>query len=49
MNLHGTTHVLAAAADAPEVERVLVISSSGVYGTPALVQHNYSGRPTPLR
>lgn len=35
VNLHGTTHVLAAAADAPEVERVLVISSSGVYGTPA--------------
>lgn len=35
VNLHGTTHVLAAAADAPQVERVLVISSSGVYGTPA--------------
>ena len=35
VNLHGTTHVLTAAVAAPLVERVLVISSSGVYGTPA--------------
>ena len=35
MNLHGTSHVLAAALASSQVERVLVVSSSGVYGTPA--------------
>ena len=35
MNLHGTSHVLAAALATPQVERVLVVSSSGVYGAQA--------------
>ena len=35
VNLHGSIHVLDAALAAPAVERVLLVSSSGVYGAPA--------------
>jgi len=35
VNLHGTSNVLAGALESSTVQRLLVISSSGVYGTPA--------------
>jgi len=35
VNLQGSIHVLDAALAAPVVERVLLVSSSGVYGTPS--------------
>lgn len=35
VNLQGSIHVLDAASAAPAVERVIVVSSSGVYGAPA--------------